>query len=157
MGSVCQVRKTLARECQQKHMAEAVPILVDGKAGDVRSGRASSIGTRSLPVTQSSSLAPCRNFYSLPKLCHQLGTKQCKQDSAEDIPDQIILLSWLLFILVLLLRQGLSVQPWLSQNLVCRTGQLQTHQDLPVSAFRVLGLKLCVYTTLLWQCPQIQF
>jgi hypothetical protein len=47
-----------------------------------------------------------------------------------------------LFIFVLL-RQGLSTEPWLSWNSLCSPGWPQSHRDPSASAFQMLGLKAC--------------
>jgi hypothetical protein len=43
-------------------------------------------------------------------------------------------------------RQGFSPYPWVSQNLLCRSGWTQTDKDPPASASRVLGLMVCTTT-----------
>ncbi|EGW07852.1 hypothetical protein I79_010928 [Cricetulus griseus] len=47
------------------------------------------------------------------------------------------------------LRQGLTIQLWLSWNSLCRKDWTGTHRNLPASASRVLplkGLKVCAPT-----------
>lgn len=44
------------------------------------------------------------------------------------------------------LRQGLFVQPWLSQNSHWGPGWPWTHRGLPTSAFQMLGLRACTTT-----------
>lgn len=46
-----------------------------------------------------------------------------------------------LFNFFFLLRQGITIQPWLAQNLLSRPVWPQAHRDPPDS--RVLGLKVC--------------
>jgi hypothetical protein len=40
------------------------------------------------------------------------------------------------------LRQAVTVQPWLAWNSLCSPGWAQNHSYLPVSAFQVLGSKV---------------
>ena len=40
-------------------------------------------------------------------------------------------------------RQGLTMQPWLTWNLLCRLGWPRTHRDLLASASQELKLKAC--------------
>jgi len=54
-----------------------------------------------------------------------------------------------LFVLILLviLSQGHTMQPWLSWNSLCRPGCPQNHRDSPASASLVLGSKACTTTS----------
>ena len=55
----------------------------------------------------------------------------------------LFFLSFLFFSLVWFLRQGLTMEPWLTMNSLCRTGWSPSHRDPSPSASRVLRLKTC--------------
>jgi hypothetical protein len=50
-------------------------------------------------------------------------------------------------ILFVLFFKTVSMWPWLSCSSLCRPGWSQNHRDPPLSAFLVLGLKMCATTT----------